>query len=196
MELKKIVKIFQQEKKIFFLVLLFSLTLGVLFYFVQPHFYKVNLMLNVTRQGTQKTSDYSFDEFYRLQADEKFADTIVRWLESPRIQEDICHQVKQDCSRKIKAKRLSSQYVEIIYFINKPETGKKEAKAIAQVLQNETKKLNLKQKNKNWFFLVVDDPVIKLNHWNIRKILGISVLLGLLIGFWSVLIKYYWKKED
>jgi len=195
MELKKIVLIFSQEKKLLGTVLVLFLVLSWLFYFVQPRYYRSDLMVNVTRLGTQKTDDYRFDEFYRLQADERFADTVVRWLEAPRIREDICRETGAGCNPKIRARRLSSQYVAISYKTKEKEVGIKEAQALFKVLRKETEKLNRYQKNKNWFTLVTEEPVVKLTVWSKGKILITGLILGLFFGFWSVLIKYYWNKS-
>ncbi len=196
MELKKFVQIFYQERKIFLGMGLGVFALGLAIFYGQPTYYKTSLMLNVTRQGTQKTEDYRFDEFYRLQADERFGDTVVRWLSAPRLKEDICQQVGKGCSHNIKARRLSSQYIEVVYKTKQKEAGYKEAQAIVKVLQEETKRLNKDQKNEDWFTLVANQPLVERGNWKWSKVILLNFLIGLLVGFWSVLIKYYWQKEE
>ena len=51
--------------------------------------HNASLLLNISRTETQSTADYRYDQFYRLQADDKFAETVVSWLESPGVSQDI-----------------------------------------------------------------------------------------------------------
>ena len=89
MELREYIAIFNKYQKTFLITLVLCVTIGVGTYVLQPVRYATEVMLNVTRKGVQQTTDYRYDDFYRLQADEKFGETIVEWLKNPRIATDI-----------------------------------------------------------------------------------------------------------
>ena len=70
-----------------------------------------------------RVDNYKYDNFYRLQADEKFAETLVEWLKSPRIEEKIFKEAGIDPSgyslkklaKSIKAEKMSSQVVAVSF---------------------------------------------------------------------------------
>src|SRR3989344_246631 len=137
MELKEYIAIFRQQAKVFWM------TAGVIIFLVivwqqnQSVRYQATLLLNIGREGVQQTEQYTYDHFYRLQADERFADTVVRWFGSPRVVEDIYDatglRVSDDNARDMEhifvAKRLSSQMIEVTYTDSDTKTLKKIAEA-------------------------------------------------------------------
>ncbi|MFA6790257.1 MAG: hypothetical protein WCR65_01635, partial [Parcubacteria group bacterium] len=148
MELKEYIKIFKNNFKFFALIVASVLVSGIAFQEFMPEKYRVEANLDVTRSGLQKeTSDYRYDEFYRLQADERFADTVVRWIGSGRIREDISTESKGAGFEKLKAERLSSQLVRITFVVSDVEDSKKIVAAIEKVLNDKTQELNKDQNN-------------------------------------------------
>jgi len=191
MELKEIIKIFKKQKKIFLGIFFVFVVLGIMAYYFQPKTYLVNLTLNVTRIGTQQTQEYRFDDFYRLQADERFADTVVRWLESPRILTDIYADAKIYDKKTIQATRLSSQMIEVVLRVKNVEDGNKLTQSAKNILNKKIEKLNQKQQNETWFELVGDDPIVSNGQISFAKLFLASILLGLFFSFWGVMIKNY-----
>ncbi len=121
MEFKEWLDIFRKRTRMMITVILGCIAVGVLWYVFQPRGLAADLTLNVTRIGSQETSDYKYDDFYRLQADERFADTVVRWLGSPRIVSDIYSTAHLDAdslglsglNKAFKSERLSSQMIRV-----------------------------------------------------------------------------------
>lgn len=73
-----------------FLIVASTVGIVVLFLLLQPVRYTTVLSLHVGRVHNEtQAEEYHYDDFYRLQADERFADTLVRWLASPSIVADI-----------------------------------------------------------------------------------------------------------
>lgn len=197
MELKEIIKIFNKYRAIFIYTFLTFLVGAIFLFLMQPVKYQTSLMLNVTRLGSQKTDAYKYDDFYRLQADERFADTVVRWLGDPGINEDILKNSSVASVRltsEIKAVRLSSQMIAVEYKTADEGSGKKIAASLEKVVNDQVNKLNEDQKDDTWFKIVVNEPVISLFEISFGKILFASIILGIFFGSWSVLIKHYFSK--
>lgn len=191
MELKEFLAIFQKRANLFFGIILAVLVAGAFFYFFQPERYRAELILNVTRTGQEKTADYQFDDFYRLQADERFADTVVRWLETERIRKDIRKEAGIEDDFVLAAKRLSSQMIVAEILADKKRAVEKIAPAVSRVLNLEAEKLNEFQKKENWFRVVENEAVVDLAVWAWHEIILIALGLGIFIAFWFVLSRHY-----
>ncbi len=154
MEFKEYLAIFRKHFKLFMTVAALFVVAGVLFQLFRPLNYQAVLNLNVTRTGKQETSDYRYDDFYRLQADEKFADTVVRWLESPRMAVEIYNDSKivsaglsqRKLSKIFKARRISSQVVSVEYFSKTPDSARDLSRSIIKIVNQEAGNLNKFQK--------------------------------------------------
>lgn len=194
MELREIIKIFKENSRLFIGTVLFFVVLGAVLFLAQPKAYSVNLMLNVTRKAIQNTPDYRYDDFYRLQADERFADTVVRWLGSPQISQQIYREAGTEPQKNIKASRLSSQMIETVFVLENKEDARKFSEAVLKVLNRQTEILNEAQKEESWFVLVAGDPFVAQKKIGPAVAFSVSVLLGLFFGAWSVMIAYYLKR--
>jgi capsular polysaccharide biosynthesis protein len=196
MELKEYIQIFRKNIKIFLGAILVTLFLGVNFYFAIPDDYKTYLNVDVTRSGKKSGRVYQDDnsEFSRLQADEKFADTVVRWLDSGRFQGDISYESEVETDLKLKARRLSSQMIEVSYVTDSVDQSKKVANAVVGAVNEKSKKLNGEQKISHWFKVVADEPYVVKNKINFYKLFAISLSLGVFVGFWAVLLRHYFRK--
>lgn len=196
MELKELVKIFWKYRMTFVLVTLLTVAVAFAWSLLLPKNYAVSLMLNVTRTAAQQTSEYTYDDFYRLQADERYADTIVRWLGDPRVIADIYSSAKVSLhpSESLGAKRLSSQMISVTFVSPTVEAAKKTASSIVDVLNKQTEELNKRQKQENWFYILGSEPVITVAGWPWPKILLASLLAGAFLAFWIVLGRHYFEK--
>lgn len=189
------IKIFRQNWKWFWITVVVFCLLGTLFFFFQAKQYSVNLMLNVTRHGIQETADYRFDDFYRLQADERFADTVVRWLGSPIILEDIRKGSQVENLKIPKASRLSSQMIEVVFRVEDSKDAKKISQTTLDVLNKQTSSLDQFQQEKGWFVLVANEPFVGSTQIGWTKIFSVAFLLGIFTAFWVVLLRHYLKTE-
>ncbi|MCD6149866.1 hypothetical protein J7J13_03730 [bacterium] len=191
MELKEYIAIFKKHFALFLLTAILSAAAIIVSQALRPSSCKVSLALNITRGGFLKTDDYRYDDFYRLQADERFADTVARWITLPGITADIYDEAGVNGNKKFKAKRLSSQIVEIVYTASDAETARKLSDAVVKVLNRETEKLNEPQKNEAWFKILGSRPIIIGHEPDWRKTALIGMLIGIFLGFWAALIKHY-----
>jgi capsular polysaccharide biosynthesis protein len=199
MELREYVNIFRKNARAFVITILIFVVAGLLFNYLRPLNYRSILTLNVTRVGIQQTPDYRYDDFYRLQADEKFSDTVVRWLSSPRIATDILNDSKittsglsiWNMSRFFKAERLSSQVIQVSYVAGDSATAQNISQSVLKIINSETEKLNQDQKETSWFKVLGGDPVVKENKFNWGITFLAALLLGMFFGIWVVMIKHY-----
>lgn len=195
MELKWYIEIFRKYWKRFATTVLIVFVIGFGIYAAMPNNYKVTFDLNVTRTGKEITGDYQYDSFYRLQADERFADTVVRWLGTSRIQQNILDESTSEGGLRLKARRLSSQMIEVSFVTNKPDDAQKVATAILNNVNELSMRLNQEQKLRSWFKVVGNEPFVEENKIGFLKLFLICVAVGIFLGFWVVFITHYFRKE-
>lgn len=203
MEPYDIVKIYWKERKLFTLIVAAFLFGSLIWQVSQPVEYRALLLLNVGREGGRTTSEYAFDDFYRLQADERFGDTVVRWLQSPRVVSDILKESGFDSSSRsenelkslISAKRLSSQVIELSFSHKEKPVLEKEAVAIVKVLNEYTERLNQDGQKEGWFTVVGSDPVLLDARMTLLKVVGIGGALGCFVAFWVVTLFWSFRQS-
>ncbi len=203
MEFKSFIAIFYKQRKSFWVTVLVCVCLGALWQYAQKESVSSNLTLNITRAGSEQTTDYQYHDFYRLQADERFADTVVRWLGSPRMVSDIYANAQlspygfgiQSLSHVLKAERLSSQMIQVTYRAKNESDAKNIAVSLIERVNKEADMLNQDQKESAWFIVIGDNPVVSEGRISMLFTLFISLALGILIGFWVVLWRQYFVKQ-
>ena len=202
MELRELIILFRRQARLFFGIVLCFIVLTFIWQRTQQPVMQATLLLNVGRQGVQSTPDYTYDSFYRLQADERFADTVVRWLASPRVVEDIysdAHLRTQDFSfRDLKkvfaAGRLSSQMIEVTYGGPNEKMVRDLATSLPIVLNRYTESLNQEGQEKSWFVVIGDEPVVRDGRTGLPIALGVALAVGMFVAFWTVLLRHYFAK--
>ena len=188
MDIKEYLKIIKANIKLF-LATIIIIVIGVLLYFnFQPVRYDASILVNITRLGSQETSQYDYDDFYRLQADQMFGDTLVEWVKSPRFSADIT-----PGAQKLSAERRSSQFVEIRFSSSDAKQAEKISASIVGVLNGYTEDLNENQKQTDWFLLKAKMPVIGRYLPDYGKIILAAFLIGIFLGFWVVMGKNYFS---
>ncbi|EKD64167.1 MAG: hypothetical protein ACD_51C00058G0002 [uncultured bacterium] len=194
MELREIIRIFWNGRRLFSGIVLVFVASGLLFFVLQPDLYSANLMLNVTRKGVQATDGYRYDDFYRLQADERFADTVVRWVGSPQVAESIYGDAGVSFRGSIEARRLSSQMIEVVFDLKNKDDAGKISTSVLRTLNLQTEKLDEFQKEDTWFVLVANEPYVSEKRLGLWIVLAFSAMLGLFFGAWGVMIGNYLKR--
>ena len=189
MELKAFLVIFVKYKKIFWQIIAGSLFCGVVFFLLQKPSFESALTLNVTRNDTQQTTEYTYDDFYRLQADERFADTVVQWIKSSFVINQI-----QTVHGNLEAKRLSSQVIAVTYVTSTEKSAPIVAEQLITLLNTESQKLNEKQNHKDWFIIIGSAPVVRDHTFSLLFLMGLSCAIGFFIAFWVVLFVHYIKE--
>ena len=201
MELKEYLRIINNQLNLFLAIIAIVVLAVFSFFYLRPVFYDVSLTLNISRSGTQNTDQFKYDDFYRLQADEKFAETLVEWLRDPRIVSDIYSGAGIDTKnfslkrlqKSLKPEKLSSQVVTISFSAPDKKAAQKISQSIAKNITETTQSLNKNQKEDTWFEIVAQEPVIARYQPNFMLILLGSALAGIFLAFWVVLAKHYLK---
>jgi len=202
MEFKEYLQIIKRNIRMFIFVVILVLVSGLTYFYARPISYDASLALNITRKGVDQTTDYKYDYYYRLGADEKFADTIVEWLKDPgtvaRIYEN-SEISSNDLSLKkltklLKPEKRSSELV-LVSFSSSDE---KELKHISDLIKKEISKnindLNYLQKDMNWFDIFGEEPVIVKHSFNLFIVSAGLLFFGIFLAFWVVLITHYFKE--
>jgi capsular polysaccharide biosynthesis protein len=201
MELKEYLAILKTNSKLFGSIITIVILASFSYFYLRPISYEASLVLNITRSGAQKSDQYKFDDFYRLQADEKFAETLVQWIRSPRLAMDIWNKAGQNpenlslkqLSKLFKAEKLSSQVVSIKFSAANSEKAKRLANSIVEIISQETATLNQNQQEENWFKIVALNPVVLISRVNPFLLFLASLIMGIFLGFWIVLVRHYLK---
>jgi len=201
MELKEYLQIIKRNIIAFGAVIAIVVLGSFALFTLKPITYSTSLALNITRSGAQQTPDYKYDDFYRLQADEKFAETIVQWLQDPRTAANIYTAAGLDVTnfsirqlaRSFSSTKLSSQYVSVSFSARSLDSAKKISNAIVSVISKNTGELNKDQNENTWFEVVAQDPVITRDQVSPLILLLASLLVGIFLAFWAVLIIHYLK---
>lgn len=198
MELKEYFLIIKKNRRLFFSFVFFILTVVFVYLYFRPISYTTSLVLNITRVGAQSTENYKYDNFYRLQADEKFAETLVEWLKSPRIEEEIFEEAGIDTAdyslksltKSIKAEKMSSQVVSVKFSSPNKKNASDIAEAVSKIVSKKTQSLNKDQKDETWFEVISENPVTKIDRINLLVIL-FSFFGALFSGFLAIMIRHY-----
>jgi len=195
MDLKEHLAIFRKHKSLLGFTVILVLAGGIIFQLFRPLTYRSDLMLNVTRIGSQSTSAYTYDGFYRLQADERFADTVVRWLGAPRIIKDILAEagMTEKDLVSLNPRRLSSQMIAVSFMTRDKEKSKKLVDAMIKIINKQTDDLNVSQKEINWFKILGSELVTVENIFPWNKVIIVSLLVGIMAGVWMVYLKNYFN---
>ena len=199
MELKEYLNIIKKNQNLFFGITIAIVLIALGYFYLLPVRYDASLTINITRAGSQETADYKYDDYYRLQADQSFADTLVEWLKSPRLVSDIYSEAGLDAgamnlgqlSKSLSSERKSAQTVAVSFSAPTAATAQKISYGITKVISDNTAALNENQKETNWFEIMAATPVVVKYQPDYKIIFVASLLLGIFLGFWGVMAKHY-----
>ncbi len=199
MELRELWNLFCKEKNLFLLVVGFFLVIAVLWISFEPKRFESNTLITIGRtegKSAPVATDYQYDNFYRLQADERFGDTLVKLLATPQVTKDIFAEAGMAGSvpngEYFVGRKLSSQIVEVTFTDKDQAKLGVLAKSVPLVLNRYTSELNTNDINQNnWFRVIASEPVVSDARISPKQVLAVALFLGIFFGFWIVLIKHY-----
>ncbi len=197
MDLRELVNAFWKYRILFLGTAALFIAAGLLVWALQPVRFAAEITMNVARNGVRATEEYAYDDFYRLQADERFADTVVRWLESPRIVGEIAKEASVPAKEiSFDADRLSSQVIRVRFMVRETAEAKEVAEALFDALNRETASLNRDRSEDGWFVLVGEAPSVVDARLGKGKIFSMAMFLGVFFGFLAVMFRWYWLKGE
>ncbi len=200
MELRDFLQLFIRQRSLIAWILGAAVVIGFLSYRLQSQWYEGVVLLSVTRQAAEATPEYQYDHSYRLQADERMADTLARYLESEIGRRDTARQVPftgvretEFIESQVSALHLSPSIVQVSYAAMTPTEAESIAEAFYKTGERYVASLNEQAGNRNWFTLVASDPYAKDGRYTLLVALGVALVLGVIVAFWTVLGLWYWK---
>lgn len=201
MELKEYIAIFKKEKKVISGTILLVLVLTLIFSGLKGVSYENDMLLLISRNGTQNTPDYKYDGYYAAQASDIFSDNISQWLASAPVASEIYTRAKaenemnslKDFSKVFKADKLSSQYVRVRYQTKDRETAKSLARAMVDVLQEKADLLSSSSAGQIGFKVIYSDPFSIETKSDLLLNGILAVVGGLFLGIFMALGKNYFK---
>ena len=211
MELKALIEIFVRYKKLFWGIVVLFLVAGCVFYVAQPRKYNVSTTITVTRldlnkkiNNEKKDFENDYSSFYRTQADDKIADSVVAWLKSPSIVLDILKSSDakdlsstkiKDLSSVYKVNKVSSQVIDLKFEVLNPNDGKKQVIEINKKINKLLKEMNPESSTNSWFEISLQKPVIRFHEKSPLFVFLMSVALGFFASFCIIIIVNYLKEE-
>lgn len=200
MELRDFIQLFIRRQSLMVGIISVAIVIGFLSYRLQTQWYEGVVLLSVTREAAEATAEYQYDHSYRLEADERMADTIARYLESTIGRRDTARQIPLTGTREvtfiesdISALRLSSNLVQVSYVATTPTEAESIARAFFETGERYVASLNEQAGNRNWFTLIASDSYTEDGRYTLPVALGVALVLGVLGAFWTVLGLWYWK---
>lgn len=203
MELKEYFKIFKKEKNIISSTILVLLVLVLIFSSLRGVFFENDMLLLISRNGTQNTPDYKYDGYYAVQASDVFADNVSQWLGSASVANEIYARAKaenemkslKDFSKVFKADKLSSQYIKVRYSSKDKETAINLAHAMVDVLQEKADLLAASSAEQIGFKVIYSEPLSVENKSDLLVNGILAIAGGLFLGIFLALGKNYFSDE-
>lgn len=198
MELKEYYKILKSNISVVIYTIIIAVVVVYAWSVKASQTYNASLLLNISRTDTQSTTDYRYDQFYRTQADDKFSETIVEWLKSPGVAQDIfakagvnsSQKTMRELSKSFRAEKLSSEIIGVNFSTQSEDEAKKISAAISDVVVNKTNILN-DSRDPDWFKVDLSNFIALKNTQDLRVNLIIAALFGLFLGILIAFMKHY-----
>lgn len=202
MELREYIRLIRKQKAIFITLWVAVVAFSMAWFWAQPVRYDVSVPVEVSRAGTQSTADYQYDQYYRLQADEKFAETVSQWLKDPTVATEILRAADQDpmaaslrsLSKTFRAEKLASSFVQVRFQVSRPAQAQTMTEAIRTILNQRTQAMNQQAQSPDWFVLDVGTPAVLQSRWNGMLFGSAALVGGLLAALFGISVVEYWKE--
>ncbi len=203
MELREYYKIWRHHISVVIYVVLISIVAAYAWSVRMSESYSASQLLEISRNNFQSSSDYRYDQFYRLQADEKFAEAIEVWLKSAGVSRSILEKAELDpggktvrqLSKSFRPEKIASNVIRVNYSTQNEEEAKKLADSIEDVISEKTNALNAASQDPNWFVVESSDFVAARNRQDLRINLLAAILAGLFLGTLAAFGKHYITHE-
>jgi capsular polysaccharide biosynthesis protein len=198
MELKLYLQIIKQQKKVIFITVVLVGFFAFIFSFFAPTVYETSLSIETERKNIQETSDFRYDDYYALKASEIFVDSMAKWFSNPEFIIQICKKAEVDISKaslrnlkkKIRANKMSAQYLEIKFKTKTHKESEKISSAISSTIKEKSKNLGWTDTEENIFSIKTSEPIIVEKN----PLIFLNTLIGLFSGlFIGILIGFFRK---
>lgn len=203
MELRDYFQILKKYQKTIILTVLIVVGLTLIYEFVVPPKYEATFSLLITKEKSQQTEDFQYDQYYATKTQEKIGKFIKQYLKNPAIvaqiykQAGIKHfpyQSPRQLRNALRVYPVSAQEVRIIFSLKDPEKIAKVANIIHQEL---AEKIQTFYPQKEQATYNLQKTKIYTTQAGLRLTLKIiiAVIFGIILGIFIALFAYYWTKE-
>lgn len=89
---------------------------------------------------------------------------------------------------------MSSQIVSVSFSSESDKQAMKTAQTIVKIIFQNTQGLNRDQKERDWFEVMALEPVIIESKISYILVFAVSLLAGIFLAFWAVMLAHYFKE--
>lgn len=202
MELKEYTKIIKNNLKLIFVTALITSFSAFLFSSLQPVKYETSLSLFLSKDKSQMTDDFKYDGYYALETSGIIADSIVQWIKSPELVNSVYQKAQIDgnfknlksYAKKITAKKMSPQYIEVKFETNNINQADKISTAIIDKINNKIQSIKKDSEGEIAFLISNENPITIKKEQNIFLNSIIGLISGIILGIFFVFFKRYFKE--
>ncbi len=202
MELKEYIKIIKNNLKLIFVTALITSFSAFLFSSLQPVKYETSLSLFLSKDKSQMTDDFKYDGYYALETSGIIADSIVQWIKSPELVNSVYQKAQIDgnfknlksYAKKITAKKMSPQYIEVKFETNNIDQADKISTAIIDKINNKIQSIKKDSEGEIAFLISNENPITIKKEQNIFLNSIIGLISGIILGIFFVFFKRYFKE--
>lgn len=206
MELKELCKVFREGKGLFLAIV--ATCFGVLFVilWMTPQVFVSTVTFTITRDAEMKTSDAyptreDFGLYYRFQADDAFAETVVAWLHTPQIVRSISAQMEElnipfthggrSLTKHYETTQRSAHVIDVQYRAVSPRAAKEEARLITAQIGERAERLTGAAQASSGFKIISEESYVEPFTYNVTLLIVLTSIIALCFGVMSVLMRHY-----
>jgi len=199
MSFYQLLALFDDRRQLFGGVLLAAVVMAAGTYFIQPSRYTNELWLTVTRTQVASSPDYTYDHFYRFQADERLAESLTVFLQGEVGKRMIAEKAKLDdgmyqqfLKTKLGITKQGTNEIKVVYQTKTLDQGAQLGEAMLTSANAYLFALNEDANQKEWFTVVGAKPAAWDARWSFGRLLLVGFVSGLVVAFWSAVLHFFW----
>lgn len=200
MELKEFLKVLVKYRMTFATVWLLIVVLGLSIIFFIPQKYKATFSIDITRDNQEQiVTEYEYDQFYRLEADDRFGRTIVQWFNDEAIISQM-YAVSKNVDEEFndhkfetnfRAEKLANSYIKVTFSVSDKNEIGPIFLGVKNVLKSKTAEFNGGFRKQNRFSLIFNGPTIKEAETPFTQLLIGLFGGGFFLAIFGVMIRKY-----
>ncbi len=200
MELKEYLKVLSKYRTTFIIVWGSVILIGLLVASLFSQKHKATFSIDITRDvQAEGVQEYDYDQFYRLEADDRFGKTIVQWFGDRAIvnQIELVAQKENDDFKNydfktdFRAEKLANSYLKVSFLVSDRKEVAPIFSATKKVLAEKVAEFNGGFNKQNRFKLVFNGPTIADTKISIVPLLIILIGSGFFIASFGVMLRRY-----
>lgn len=169
MELKEYLKVLSKYRITFLVIWAAVVLIGLLVASLISQKYKATFSIDITREAQQSgVEEYVYDQFYRLEADDRFGRSLVQWFGDKAIVnkiEFVAQNTNEDFKDyqfepEFKADKLANSYLKVTFLVSEKKEVAPIFSGTKKVLKEKVSEFNGGFDAQNRFKLVFNGPTI------------------------------------